>query len=151
MDKGVYAIVLENACCKVRIGALGTREFASGRHIYIGSALGSGGLARADRHVRLALRRDRPPRWHIDYLLLSPHFIPAAVITAATDRDCECDLARAVGGASVPGFGCSDCTCPSHLFFRPGDPVPELLAAFRGIDLDARITRIKNEGSEHRI
>lgn len=149
MDKGVYALVLENPCCEVRIGALGAKEFAAGRHVYIGSALGSGGLARADRHVRLARHRDRPPRWHIDYLLLSPHVTLAAVVTAATDRDCECALARAVGGAYVPGFGCSDCACPSHLFYRPGDPVPEVLAAFRGLDLDARIARIKNEGREH--
>jgi len=149
MNKGVYALILENPRCEIRIGALGPREFAAGWHVYIGSAQGSGGLARADRHVRLALRRDRPPRWHIDYLLLNPHFAPAAVVTAATDRDCECDLARAVDGAHVPGFGCSDCTCPSHLFYRSADPVPEMLAAFQGLDLDARITRIKNEGNEH--
>ncbi len=151
MDRGIYALVLENSHCVVRIGALGVREFAAGRHVYVGSAQGSGGLARARRHVRLALHRDRPPRWHIDYLLLDPHFTPAAVVTAATDRDCECDLARAVGGAYVPGFGCSDCACPSHLFYRSGDPVPEVLALFRSLDLDARITRIKNEGSEHRV
>lgn len=151
MDRGVYALVLENPRCVVRVGALGLREFAAGRHIYIGSALGSGGLARADRHVRLALHRDRPPRWHIDYLLLDPRFTLAAVVTAATDRDCECDLARAVGGPSVPGFGCSDCTCSSHLFHRSGDPAPELLAAFRSLDLAARITRVKSEGSKHRV
>jgi len=151
MDKGVYVLILENAGCVVRIGALGEREFPAGSHVYVGSARGSGGLARAGRHVRLALHRDRPPRWHIDYLLLDPHFLPAAVITTATDRDCECDLARAIGGAYVPGFGCSDCTCPSHLFYRSGDPVPEILALFRSLDLDARITRIKNEGGEHRV
>ncbi|WP_243670338.1 DUF123 domain-containing protein, partial [Methanoculleus chikugoensis] len=83
---------------------------------------------------------------------LDPHFFPpAAVITAATDRDCECDLARAVAGSSVPGFGCSDCACPSHLFYRPGDPVPEVAAALRDLGLDARITRIKNERNEHRV
>ncbi|KLK88715.1 endonuclease III [Methanoculleus sediminis] len=151
MDKGVYALVLENTHCSVRIGALGEREFFRGSHIYVGSARGSGGLARVLRHLRLALRRDRPPRWHIDYLLLDPHFLPAAVVTAATDRDCECDLARAVAGAYVPGFGCSDCACPSHLFYRPDDPALEVVAAFRSLKLDARITRIKNEGNEHRV
>ncbi|HOI14605.1 MAG TPA: GIY-YIG nuclease family protein [Methanoculleus sp.] len=151
MDKGVYALILENTGCVVWIGALGEREFFAGSHIYVGSALGSGGLARADRHVRLALHRDRPPRWHIDYLLLDPHFAPAAIITAATARDYECELAGTIGGSSVPGFGCSDCTCPSHLFYRSGDPVAEILAAFRSLGLDARITRIKNEASEHRV
>ncbi|KDE55229.1 DUF123 domain-containing protein [Methanoculleus sp. MH98A] len=151
MDKGVYALVLENSHCVVRVGALGEREFAAGSHVYVGSARGSGGLARVRRHLQLARRRDRPPRWHIDYLLLDPHFLPAAVVTAATDRDCECDLARAVSGEYVPGFGCSDCACPSHLFYRSGDPVPEVAAAFRSLKLDARITRIKNEGNQHRV
>ena len=149
MDKGVYALILENPCRRVRIGALGMREFALGRHIYVGSAQGSGGLVRADRHVRLARHRDRPPRWHIDYLLLDPHFVLTAVVTAPTDQDLECDLARAIGGACVPGFGCSDCTCPSHLFSRPRDAVPEVIAAFARLDLDARIATIKNEGSVH--
>ncbi|MDK2916571.1 MAG: hypothetical protein PWR25_1128 [Euryarchaeota archaeon] len=151
MDKGVYALVLENTGCVVRVGALGEREFAAGSHVYVGSARGSGGLARADRHVRLALRRNRSPRWHIDYLLLDSHFSPVAVVTAATDRDCECDLARAVAGPSVPGFGCSDCACPSHLFYRPSDPVPEIAAAFHCLGLDARITRIKSAGNQHRV
>ncbi len=150
MDKGGYALVLENPDCLVRVGALGAREFARGRHIYIGSALGSGGLARANRHVRLAQKRDRPPRWHIARLLLDPRFVLAAVVTAATERDCECDLARALGGPFVPDFGCSDCACPSHLFYRPKDPVPEVLACFRGLDLDARIASIKNERDESR-
>lgn len=146
MDKGVYALVLEGPRCTVRIGALGLREFAAGRHIYVGSARGSGGLARVERHLRLARLRDRHPRWHIDYLLLDPRFSPVAVVTAATDRDCECDLARAIGGACVPGFGCSDCACPSHLFSRPAYPVPELLDAFVRLGLDAHIATIKNEG-----
>jgi Uri superfamily endonuclease len=147
MDKGVYALALKNSCSEVRIGALGVREFAAGWHIYVGSARGSGGLVRVERHRRLALLRDRPPRWHIDYLLLDSHFAPSVVVTAVTNRDCECDLARAIGGAHISGFGCSDCTCPSHLFFRPGDPVSELLDAFVGLDLDARIETIKHEGS----
>ncbi len=151
MNKGVYALILKNPHREIRVGALGVREFAAGRHIYVGSALGSGGLARVERHVRLALHRDRSARWHIDYLLLDPCFAPVAVVTAATDRDCECALARAIGGPPVPGFGCSDCACPSHLFHRSGDPVEEVLAAFRGLNLDARITRIKNEGNEDRV
>jgi len=151
MDRGVYALILKNPHREIRVGALGVREFAAGRHIYVGSALGSGGLARVERHVRLALHRDRSARWHIDYLLLDPCFAPVAVVTAATDRDCECALARAIGGSSAPGFGCSDCACPSHLFFRPTDPVEEVLTAFESLSLDARITRVKSEGNEHKV
>ncbi len=151
MDKGVYALILENLHRNIRIGAPGMREFAEGWHVYIGSAQGSGGLARVERHIRLALRRDRSARWHIDHLLLDPGFSPVAAVTAATDRDCECALARAIGGPFVPGFGCSDCACPSHLFYRAGDPTGEVLAAFEDLELTARITRIKNEGNEHMV
>ena len=151
MDRGVYALILKNPHREIRIGALGRREFAEGSQIYVGSAHGSGGLARVERHIRLALRRDRSPRWHIDYLLLDPQFALVAAITAATDRDCECALARAIGGSSIPGFGCSDCACPSHLFFRPTDPVEEVLTAFESLSLDARITRVKSEGNEHKV
>lgn len=149
MDKGVYALVLENPQSEVRVGALGVREFAAGWHIYVGSALGSGGLARADRHVRLARHRDRSPRWHIDYLLLDPRFMLTAVVTAVTGKDRECALAREIGGPCVSGFGCSDCTCLSHLFYRSGDPMLELVAAFARLGLDARIATIKNVGSVH--
>jgi len=151
MDRGVYALILKNPRREIRIGALGRREFAEGSQIYVGSAHGSGGLARVERHIRLALRRDRSPRWHIDYLLLDPQFALVAAITAATDRDCECALARAIGGSSAPGFGCSDCACPSHLFFRPTDPVEEVLTAVESLSLDARITRVQNERNEHKV
>ena len=104
MDRGVYALILKNPHREIRIGALGRREFAEGSQIYVGSAHGSGGLARVERHIRLALRRDRSPRWHIDYLLLDPQFALVAAITAATDRDCECTLARAIGGLMAEVF-----------------------------------------------
>ena len=54
MDKGVYALVLENTGCTVRVGALGDREFFAGSHIYVGSARGSGGqIGRASCRERV--------------------------------------------------------------------------------------------------
>jgi Uri superfamily endonuclease len=151
MDKGVYALILTNGECSIRIGALGIREFAAGWQVYVGSAQGSGGLARADRHIRLYRLKDRSPRWHIDHLLIDPGFTLFAVVCSATYRDCECDLAALIGGKSVAGFGCSDCACPSHLFYRPDNPVREVANAFRRLDLDARIKTIKSERSKDRV
>jgi Uri superfamily endonuclease len=138
MDKGIYCLVFANRAREIRVGSLGARAFADGWHVYVGSALGSGGLARAERHVRLHRQRDRQPRWHVDYLLLDPGFSLTAVVSAPTDAPLECDLARAIGGEAVPGFGCSDCSCTSHLFFRPEDPIGELIAAFRSLGLSCR-------------
>ena len=43
MDKGIYCLVFENPACAIGIGALGPVPFPAGWHIYVGSALGSGG------------------------------------------------------------------------------------------------------------
>ncbi len=138
MDKGVYCLLFANRPREIRIGSLGTIAFPGGWHCYVGSALGSGGLGRAERHVRLSRERDRSPRWHVDYLLLDPGFTLAAVVSAPTDRRVECDLARLIGGEVVPGFGSSDCRCRSHLFRRPDDPAGEVFAAFRALGLACR-------------
>jgi Uri superfamily endonuclease len=53
--------------------------------------------------------------------------------------------------ASVPAFGCSDCSCPSHLLYRQGDPQREILAAFRKLRLDPVIKTIINPQVEDNI
>lgn len=85
-----------------------------GHYCYLGSAFGPGGIrARCTRH----LRRDKPKKWHVDWLTnvavdvaVSPH--PGATECALTAR------LSAFHGASIPiaGFGSSDCRrCPAHL------------------------------------
>ncbi|HDR72591.1 MAG TPA: DUF123 domain-containing protein [Methanoculleus sp.] len=138
MDKGVYCLALRNCACSIDIGRLGRFAFAPGWHVYVGSALGPGGLKRACRHARLARMRDRAPKWHIDYLLLSPCFSLEAIYCAPTGEPVECAVARGLGGACVPGFGCSDCGCGSHLFSRSRDPGDEIEAALAGLGLECR-------------
>ena len=64
---GSYALICQlekaEAIC---IGRLGIFSFEPGHYIYVGSALGPGGLAgRLERH----LDKDRQvSHWHIDYL-----------------------------------------------------------------------------------
>jgi Uri superfamily endonuclease len=135
MDKGIYCLIFENPTCTIGIGALGPVPFPAGWHIYIGSALGSGGLARLFRHVTLSRGKDRTPTWHVDYLSTNNHFVLRYTIHAVTDNRFECRLAEALGGPGIPCFGCSDCTCPSHLLSRRTDPKQEILSAFRGLGL----------------
>lgn len=130
MDKGIYCLILKNPACTVRVGALGEIAFREGWHVYVGSALGSGGLARLERHKRLAGARDHPPKWHVDYLLVNPAFRLACAVSASTGERLECRLAGLIGGQGVPAFGCSDCDCPSHLFFFPRDPQEAVRDAF---------------------
>ena len=144
MDKGIYCLVLKNPTCTVRIGALGPLPFAAGWYCYIGSALGPGGLARLERHMRLAEQRDKRPKWHIDYLLTDPHFRIAYAVYAPTQERLECRLAAGLarGMTGVEKFGCSDCDCLSHLLYRPRDPQREIVAAFSGLGLSPGIKTI---------
>jgi Uri superfamily endonuclease len=135
MPKGIYCLVLRNPGCTARVGALGPVAFREGWHCYVGSALGSGGLSRLDRHIALAAGRDRRPKWHIDYLLTDDRFTLRYAVYAHTTERLECLLARALGEPDVMAFGCSDCRCPSHLFFRTVDPEGEITSAFEGLRL----------------
>jgi Uri superfamily endonuclease len=142
MEKGIYCLLLENDPAEVAVGSRGSLRFRRGWHLYVGSALGPGGLARVERHHRLHRNRDRSPRWHIDYLLLSPAFRFRSVVSSGTAEDLECRLAESLGPPFVPGFGCSDCTCPSHLFHRTGNPGNEVVEAFRSLGLEPVITTL---------
>lgn len=100
------------------VGALGTHTFDPGWYAYTGSALGSGGFARVRRHRELAAGQRDTRHWHIDYLLGLP---AASIDTVLTSRDVdiECAAAGALAGTPIPEFGCSDCSCDSHLHYAP--------------------------------
>jgi Uri superfamily endonuclease len=139
-NPGIYCLVLQNSEAEVVVGALGKICFKEGFYIYTGSALGSGGLLRVKRHFSLAERKDKNPRWHIDYLLLSDKFSPVYAVFAETTERLECRVAERTGGENVSGFGCSDCFCSSHLFFRDYDPFDEICSVFLSLGLNPQRT-----------
>ena len=144
MDKGIYCLVFRNPACQVRVGALAEIAFLKGWHVYVGSALGSGGLARLERHIALSREKDKKPKWHVDYLSTDRRFALRYTVHAVTEERFECRLAGALGEPGIPGFGSSDCDCPSHLFYRTRDPQDEIGRAFRLLGLDPVTTTIKN-------
>lgn len=115
---GTYVLLCEADAegAIVRIGRLGELSLERGWYAYVGSAFGTGGLgARVGRH----LRRDKPLRWHFDYL--RPYVVPRAVWYVTGPMRCESAWAAALAlmpGATVPlaGFGASDHPGASHLF-----------------------------------
>jgi len=151
MDKGVYCLVLRNPACSTGVGAIGRCDFHAGFHVYTGSALGSGGLKRVSRHIELSRKKNRAPKWHIDYLLTSRSFDLASVVCASTDEKIECGLARTLGGVPVPSFGCSDCDCDSHLFYFPLDPRDDIAGAFRALDLVPLIKTLITSNAQSNI
>jgi Uri superfamily endonuclease len=113
---GSYALLLHLAEVeRIQVGRLGEWQFAAGYYLYLGSALGPGGLAaRLRRHLVVEKR----PFWHVDYLRCRS--LVVAVWYAEEPVRHEHTWALAAGqlpGATipVPRFGASDCRCPAHL------------------------------------
>jgi Uri superfamily endonuclease len=142
MDKGIYSLVFQTPGSTIRVGALGALTFRAGWYIYVGSALGSGGLQRLGRHISLTLLRDKQPTWHVDYLLTSSCFSLVYAVYAVTGDRLECKLAGGLDDDGIPKFGCSDCSCTSHLLYSKSDPKQEIFAAFRKLKLDPVIKTI---------
>jgi sugar fermentation stimulation protein A len=125
LDSGLYLLTLRvTSATNIRVGALGSIEFAAGYYLYCGSAR----RALSARLRRHTLRRKKK-RWHIDYLTCRRRVTVEAMDVFPLDRLTECQLnARASklpDAIQVRGFGCSDCRCFSHLTFvgdRPPGP-----------------------------
>ena len=119
-DRGCYMVVLRvEEDQYINIGSMGEIFFREGFYIYVGSAR-KNLRARIERHKRKRKRL----HWHIDYLLHSAQVV--TTIPVRTAEDLECELAKkilALSNWSVPGFGCSDCNCPSHLFGMSANPL----------------------------
>ncbi|SFL50461.1 protein of unknown function DUF123 [Halogranum rubrum] len=128
-EPGTYTLVAElPETTRLDVGALGRVELPAGGYAYTGSAFGPGGLSRVERHRRVAAGEHDVRHWHIDSLLGHPSVsITSVVVTRETDI--ECVVASALESGPVDGFGSSDCTCLSHLSFRPS--VEELEADVR--------------------
>lgn len=141
-DKGIYCLIFRNLQCNVRVGSLKDISFEAGYHIYVGSAQGTGGLKRLYRHVMLSKEGGKKARWHVDHINLDEHFELVCTVYAVTFEQLECILAGALQSRGVQGFGCSDCTCKSHLFYRRRDPTDEVVTNFRKYSLEPLVEEI---------
>ncbi len=97
----------------ISVGQLGRLWFQSGIYFYVGSAQRNWS-ARLARHSR----KDKPLRWHIDYLSVRADMMGAIMVPGKRTRECE--LAQELSQIyklAVPGFGSSDCRCGGHLFY----------------------------------
>ncbi len=119
MPKGTYTLLVElDAPATVAFGAAGERDLSAGWYAYTGSAFGTGGFARVERHRELAAGERDARHWHVDYLLGHPSSRVVEVVTTA-DEAIECAVSRRIEAEPVAGLGASDCDCESHLQFAP--------------------------------
>ncbi len=119
MNKGGYLLVLKfDEPAEIKVGALGRKKFRKGFYVYVGSAM-NGLEQRVNRH----LRKDKKKHWHIDYL--QPETRVTDVKKLPSEERNECWIARKMkkkADSEVRGFGCSDCSCSSHLFYFKQKP-----------------------------
>lgn len=132
-DSGSYIIILKVRTEKtIGIGALGNITFQEGYYLYAGSAM---------KHLTKRIERHRRKRkrthWHIDYLTQQTDWVASLPIRSSIRLECE--IAGALSlllETGIPGFGSSDCKCPTHLFHSRKNPLHtetfhEMLQSFR--------------------
>ena len=128
--KGVYVLILrlDNDTC-IHAGKLGELHLDRGFYAYVGSAHGTGGFRRVMRHFDVASGKNRTRRWHIDYLLPRSEVVCAVLLK--TSEALECTVAQALGRIleKIPGFGCTDCSCKTHLFYSGAGPEKRIINA----------------------
>jgi len=97
----------------VNVGVLGKLTFEKGLYAYVGSA-----QANLEQRIKRHLGKKKRLFWHIDYLLNDSAARIVKVLYKQANKTEECEIAKAIGerGEPVDDFGCSDCSCKSHLF-----------------------------------
>lgn len=103
------------------VGRLGNLTVEPGWYVYVGSALGLGGLRGRLRHHLRPLRR---PHWHIDYLRQACELWAIWFVVSAErwEHRWAQTLSAMETATPLPGFGASDCRCISHCFFLAEQP-----------------------------
>ena len=119
---GTYLIIITlPKDTTVMVGKQGLLHFKKGFYVYVGSALN--GL---DQRIQRHLRTDKKTHWHIDYLLPITEIVD--IFYKENNRKEECSIAQVLerNFTSIPGFGCSDCSCKSHLFFGSSEEITQV-------------------------
>ncbi len=138
--KGSYILLIKLPTEQtIRIGSLNSIQFPRGYYAYVGSAM-SGFKSRLRHH----LKENKRLHWHIDYLLQKTSF--NSLILCETNDRTECAVAQALSHQfdSIPGFGSSDCKCPSHLFFTANEMESTILAILNRLDIRPGLARVRS-------
>ncbi len=127
--KGSYLLVFSIPhSVTLHVGKLGAISFKKAYYVYVGSAM-NGLEQRIQRH----LRTKKKTHWHIDYLLPVAENIGVFYKESATKDECKIAQILARNLHSIPSFGCSDCSCRSHLFFGSKHTI---MTSVKKLDMD---------------
>lgn len=120
---GTYALIMDcRVKKKVEVGKLGSISLMPGYYIYVGSAFGPGGLrARVHRHISESQKK----HWHLDYIKLFTQPLEIWYSYEPVIREHQWAGIIKMSKHSrmlMKGFGSSDCSCETHLFFMAVRP-----------------------------
>lgn len=125
-ENGTYALIMKAQMIEtVQIGMLGSLNIQPGYYVYVGSAFGPGGIRARIRHH---LKEGSTKHWHLDYLKQAVDMSEIWYSYGCTKYEHQwAKIFNRFSGASLPllGFGASDCSCKSHLFFFKTKPHSE--------------------------
>ncbi|RLG09707.1 DNA/RNA nuclease SfsA [Candidatus Pacearchaeota archaeon] len=137
-NKGAYLLILNlEKFKKIKIGALGIKNFKPGYYVYVGSAM-KNLIHRIKRHRR----KNKNLKWHIDYFLKKAKILTDIPIIASEKLECQIakDLYKICDGF-IYRFGSTDCKCKTHLFYFAENPLES--DKFQDLILFYRINRLK--------
>jgi len=111
--KGTYLLIIEVKMDSIfQIGKLRNVRFNKGFYVYVGSAL-NGLEKRILRHTK----KQKKLHWHIDYFLKDAKIVNAFYKESNVKEECAIATKLDKKFPSISEFGCSDCSCKSHLFY----------------------------------
>ena len=115
--RGTYSLLVYTKHDCAQVGRLGTLHLRPGYYVYVGSALGPGGLSgRINRHLRST--EEKHPHWHVDALTALGILEEVWWVESTKRQECVWASALAKAGTlAAVGFGASDCRCPGHLIW----------------------------------
>lgn len=127
MVKGAYCLIIKLVKDrKIKIGKLGHIVFKKGYYCYIGSALNN-----LEKRIERHKSKNKKLKWHIDYFLKYGKIID--VVKIKTNKRIECLLSKKISKIAhiyINKFGCSDCSCDSHLYYFENNPNERLKKSF---------------------
>ena len=111
--KGSYILLLKLKEDKtIRIGKIGKLFFKKGFYVYVGSSMNN-----LEKRITRHLSKDKKIHWHIDYLLEKTEILEVSIKENTIKEECKIANMFKEKLEKIPGFGCSDCNCQSHLFY----------------------------------
>jgi sugar fermentation stimulation protein A len=134
-DRGSYLLLIHlEEPFTYEEGTLRGTSLEPAHYIYTGSA-----MAHLSKRIERHRRKEKKFHWHIDYLRDRGRVLADFPVRASDDL--ECIMAQHMAGIAdfaVSRFGCSDCSCRSHLFGFHLNPLgnPQFISILQYLRID---------------